>query len=52
MSGRRKRKRTPGIDRGLIAMASIVTNLRASVGQIDDAKEDADITAALRWIYS
>jgi hypothetical protein len=45
------KRRTVRVNRGLIAMASIVENLRMSIGEVDDPDEEADIVAALRWIH-
>jgi hypothetical protein len=44
------RQLTAKVNRGLRTLASIVENLRRSVGEIDDPDEESDIQAALRWI--
>lgn len=53
MSQRKKTaRRTAQVDRGLLALASIVSNLRTAVTEIDDADEDAAIQATIRWIHT
>lgn len=48
---RRRRRRTAKVDRGLLAMAMIVTVVRQGVAEADDPKEEEEIRAALAWIY-